>query len=317
MPDQVKLTVSHAPFIHDGSRISTKHYNLMLAALIPVAAGIVRFGVPALAVVCLSVATAMGWELLSNLVMRRPFSIGDGNAAFIGLLLAMLFPATTPWWVVVVGTFVAVVIGKQIYGGIGGNPFHPVAVAAAVLMLSWHWAFDFNAALAGYLFDFDPRYPLTLLKSFGPGGVEQFSVSDLLMGRQVGGIGSTFGIGLIIAGAYLCLRGYIRWEITLSFIVGIIGCALCFHLKHPEAYAGPMIHLFSGYTLIGAVFLVNDDSSSPVHTIPMLIYGLLGGIMTVLIRNIGYWTDGVIFAILLINLLNPILDKIRSKAVTI
>lgn len=314
MPDRMKLTVSHAPFWHNGSRISTKQYNIIAATLIAVIAGIIRWGAPALGVLTLSVGSAMAWEYVMNLVMRRPVSIGDGSAALTGLLFAMLLPAVTPWWLVVTGTLVAIVIGKQIYGGIGGNPFNPVVVAYAILMISWPVFFDFNAALVDYRLDFPAAYPLVLLKFSGAGAVEPFSLADLLLGRQTGGIGATFGLGLIIGGIYLMLRGFIRWEISISFLAGIFLSALCFRLVNPEIYADPGFHLLTGFSLVGAFFLATEDSSSPVNFIPMLIYGLLGGVMTVLIRNLGAHIDGVIYAILIINVVNPLIDKIRPKA---
>ncbi len=314
MPDTVKLTVSYAPFWHNGSKISTKSYNILLAGLLPVAFGIWQYGIAALGVVTLAIGSAIFWELLMNFIMRRPVSIGDGNAAVIGMVLAMLMPATTPWWIVVFGTLVAVVIGKQIFGGIGGNPFNPTIVAFAILMLSWPLYFDFNAALVNYEFSFNPVYPLVLAKSFGSGAVASFSLKDLLLGHQVGGIGSTFSLGVIVAGIYLMLRGFIRWEISISFLIGVMVTAFFFNRANPVAYASPGFHLLTGYTLVGAFFLATEDSSSPVNLIPMLIYGMLGGVLTVLIRNIGAHTEGVLYAILVINLANPLIDKIRPKA---
>ena len=141
-----------------------------------------------------------------------------------------------------------------------------------------------------------------------------FSLGDLMMGRQMGAIGATFGLGLIIGGIYLMIRGFIRWEISLTFIAGVYLTALLFNIADPVRFAGPGFHIFTGYTLIGAFFLATDDSSSPVWFVPMLIYGAVGGIMTVLIRNIGAYVDGVILAVLVINLIHPLLDKIRPKA---
>ena len=100
----------------------------------------------------------------------------------------------------------------------------------------------------------------------------------------------------------------------MAFIVGLLVTATFFHMANPEVYAGPFVHLFTGFSLIGALFLATDDSASPVNTLAMVIYGATGGIMTILIRNIGLYPDGVIFAILLINLINPLVDKIRPKA---
>ena len=315
MTDKKLYIGSHAPFWHDGSSITTKSYHIMLAALPAVLFGIFQYGVPALRVVALSVSSAILWELLLNKAMKRPVTIGDGNAAVIGLMLSMLLPATTPWWALLVGTFVAIVIGKQIYGGIGCNPLNPSLVAFAIMMLSWKGLFDLDAALVNYDLGFYMLDPLTNAKAFGPESLKHFSLKGLLLGQQVGGIGSTFGLGLIIGGIYLILRGYIRWEISLAFLISLFVTALCFHLANPEKYAEPFFHLFTGYTLIGAFFLATEDSSSPVNFVPMLIYGALGGVLTVLVRNIGAFVDGVVFAILISNIANPLLDKIRPKAV--
>ncbi len=315
MFNQKKFIVSHAPFWHDGSSLSTKHYHIMLAATLAVIPGFVQYGGPAVAVVCFSIATAMIWEMIINKIAKQPVTIGDGNAALIGLLLAMMIPATTPWWAVLTGTFLAIVIGKQIFGGLGGNPFNPVVVSMAILSLSWKGIFDFNEALLPYDFHFTMAYPLASLKAFGPDSISSFSIADLLIGRQVGGIGSTCGIALLIGGLYLIVRGFIRWEISFSFLAGVFVTAFLFTLFGEEGkYAGPLFHIFTGYTLIGAFYLATEDSSSPVNFFPMLLYGAGCGIMTILIRNIGAYVDGVILSIFLMNLANPLIDKIRPKA---
>ncbi len=323
MSNQKKFIVSHAPFWLDGSKISIRSYNIMLATLPAVIFGLFQYGMPALGVVALAISSAVIWELVWNVVTKRSNAIGDGNSALIGLVFAMLLPATVPWWFVIIGTFVAVIIGKQIWGGIGANAFHPVVVAIAILTLSWKDYFDFQAALANYDFDFSMIFPLAAVKHAAQHTdlfsvseiVKSFSAGDLLMGKQAGGIGATFGLGLLIGGIYLMLRGFIRWEISVSFLVGIFVTALLFNIADSARYAGPVFHLFTGYTLIGAFFLLTEDSSSPVNFIPMLIYGFGAGVMTVLIRNIGVYVDGVIFAILVLNLVSPILDKIRPQAI--
>jgi Na+-translocating ferredoxin:NAD+ oxidoreductase subunit D len=316
MNSKKTLIVSHAPFWHDGSGIPERSYNTIIAALPAVAVGIAYYGIPALGVISLAMSTAILWELLLNRAMRRPITVGDGNAAVIGLLLGMLLPASVPWWIVLIGTFLAIVIGMQIYGGIGANPFNPVALAFAILMLSYKGHIDFDSSLVNFSFSFpSSTAPLSALKAFGPAAVADLNYMDLFMGKQVGAIGSTCGLALAVGGLYLILRGFIRWEICTSFIAGTFITALLFNMADPARFAPPVFHLLTGYTLIGAIFLATESSSSPVNFIPMLMYGALGGIMTVLIRNIGAYVDGVIFAILLINLVNPLIDKIRPKAI--
>jgi electron transport complex protein RnfD len=183
------------------------------------------------------------------------------------------------------------------------------------LTLSWKGLFDFDQALVNYDLSFYMIYPLGLVKAFGAEAASDFSIGGLLMAQQSGGIGSTFGLGLIIGGIYLILRGYIRWEISVSFLIGIFITALIFNIADSEKYAGPIFHLLTGYSLIGAFFLAPEDSSSPANFIPMIIYGLLAGILAVLIRNIGAFVDGVVFAILMLNVANPLIDKIRPKAI--
>lgn len=315
MSSQIKFIVSHAPFWHDGSSITQRSYHIIIAALPAVLFGIFQYGLPAIAVVSLSVSCAIFWELAMNFITKRSLTIGDGNAALIGLLFAMLVPATLPWWAVLTGTFVAVIIGKEIFGGIGSNAFNPVVLAIAILMISWKDLFDFDEALLNYDLQFTMLYPIAALKHFGTASIDAFTASDLLLGKQTGGIGATFGLGLIIGGIYLIIRGFIRWEICLTFLIAVFATSLIFNLYDGSRFAGPVFHTLTGYTLIGAFFLATEDSSSPVNFIPMLIFGAGAGALTVLIRNIGAHVDGVIYAILVMNLVNPVLDKIRPKAI--
>lgn len=315
MANSTKLIVSHAPFWHDGNRISSRSYNLMIAALPAVLFGIYQFGIPAAGVAALSVSTAMIWEYIFDRLAKRPIHIGDGSSAAIGLVLAMMLPATVPWWVVITGTLVTILIGKIIYGGIGGNPFNPVLLGIAILTISWPDFLDFNNMLTNYEVGFSAVYPLTALKFYGPQAVADLSPMDLLMGQQMGALGCTFGLGIILGGLYLIVRGIIRWEISLSFLAGVFVTALLFNMFGPEQYMTPAFHLVTGYTLLGAFFLATEDSSSPVNFLPMILYGLGAGAMTVLIRNIGVYVDGVVLAILLFNIANPLLDKIRPKAI--
>lgn len=314
MPDQKKLVVAYAPFWHNGNRITDRSFQIVLAALPAALFGVYRFGVPALGVLALAVSSAVLWELAFTRVAKRPVSVGDGTAAVIGLLFGMMLPATLPWWAVITGTFLAIVVARQIYGGVGANTFNPAAVAVAILMLAWKQRMDLDAALVTYAFDFPATFPLAAVKAFGTGAIKDLSLMDLFLGRQVGGIGTTCGAGLLAGGAYLILRGVIRWEIPVSFLAGMAVTAAIFHAADPARFASPAFHLLTGFTLIGAFFLATEDSSSPVNFIPMLIYGAVVGSIAVLIRNIGVFAEGMVFAVLVGNLIHPLLDKIRPAA---
>ncbi len=309
-----KLIVSHAPFWHSGDSLFKQNLNFIIALLPAAIFGILKFGAPALGVLTLAASSAMLWEVVMAVISKRKVAIADMESAVIGLLFGMMVPATMPWWVVITGTFVAVVLGKFVFGGTGGNPFHPTLVGIAILTMSWPAFLDFDTAYVSYQFNFTALAPLAALKSQGPSALSLFSNFDLLMGNEVGGIGSTFGLGIIIGGIYLILKGYTRWEVVVSFIVGILITSTLFYLLHPDKYAPPLFHLFSGYTLLGAFFLVVENSSSPVYRIPMFVYGFLGGLMIILVRNIGIYPDGTVLSILLINLVNPLIDVIKPKA---
>jgi len=314
MISRKKFIVSHAPFWHNGSSVMQRNVNIILAALPAALFGCFQYGMPAVGVVSLSVASAIFWEFLFNKVTRKPDTVGDGHAAMLGLIFSMLLPATLPWWAVITGTFVLIILGKQIFGGIGASPFNPAVLAVAILGLSWKHQFNFDGALLNYQFGFATAYPMAALKNFGIAGIEPFTAWNLLIGKQIGGLGSTFGLGLIAGGIYLMARGFTRWEISLSFLAGVFATALLFNIADPARFAGPFFHLFAGYTLIGAFFLATEDASSPVNFVPMLIYGAGAGFLVVLIRNIGAYSDGVIYAILVANMINPLLDRIRPKA---
>jgi electron transport complex protein RnfD len=314
MPDRKKLVVAFAPFWHNGNRITDRSLQIILAALPAALIGVYRFGTPALGVLALAVSSAVLWELAFNRVAKRPVSVGDGTAAVIGLLFGMMLPATLPWWAVVTGTFLAIVVARQIYGGVGANTFNPAAVAVAILMLAWKQRMDVDAALVNYAFDFPAAFPLAAVKAFGNSAVKDLSLMDLFLGRQVGGIGTIGGAALLAGGVYLVLRGVIRWEIPVSFLAGMAVTASIFHAADPARFAPPAFHLLTGFSLFGAFFLAPEDSSSPVNFIPMLIYGAVVGSIAVLIRNIGVFAEGLVFAVLVGNLIQPLLDKIRPKA---
>lgn len=314
MTEPIRLTVGSAPFIHSGDSLRRRHFFLFAAALAGAVPGVIRYGMPAAAVLFLAVSTAMLWEIIMQAGLGRPSRAGDGGAALTGLLFGMLLPAGTPWWAVITGTGIAIFIGREIYGGGGGNPFHPVAVAVAILMVSWPHLFDLDMALLDFPVDFPAAWPLAAVKGLGSEAASAFSLQDLFSGRSISAIGTGCGIGLVSGGIFLMVTGVIRWEIPAGFLAGITLSAAGFHQMDPVAYTGPLFHLSTGITLFAAFFLAPEDSGSPVHRLPMFLYGLMGGVLTIVIRNIGAHVDGAVFAVLVMNLSSPILDRIRPGA---
>jgi len=309
-----KFLISHAPFIHSGSSTVRKNSRILSAMLPMVVFATLIYGWPAISVLLLSVSFAIGIELLIRLPLGKKLDVIDGNAAVIGLMFGLMLPATVQWWIILIGIFIAIVLAKQFFGETGENPFNPVLVAYAVLLLSWGDLLNFNQTYFPYSIGFSTVDPLTMLKQFGPKAIESFSSWNLFIGQQLGGIGTTFGLGIVIGGFYLILKGDIRWEISFSFIVGLFICAYLFHISNPEKYATPLFHIVTGYALFGVFFLATEDASSPTYRLPMILYGLGAGALTVLIRNIGIYTDGVVFAILLMNAASPLLDKLHFRS---
>jgi electron transport complex protein RnfD len=315
MPAKNKFVVSHAPFWHNGDTIAARNLHTLIAAAPAAVFGIIKFGPIGLGVLGLCISCCMLWELLLTKAMGRKPTVGDLDAAVIGMLMGMMLPANFPWWGVLVGGFVTMVVGKMMFGGPGGAPFHPSLIGVAVLGVSWGAFMDFDARYLNYEFSHLALFPLGAVKYLGPDSVAGLSATDLLMGHQTGALGAVFGLGIILGGLYLLIRGYTRWEITVSFILGIVVTSLLFQkLGADGKFAGPMVHLLSGYTLLGAFFLVHYMSARPVNLIAMILYGAGAGIMSILIRNIGSYSDGVVYAILILSVVQPLLDKIRPKA---
>ena len=307
------LILSPAPHAHSGERTSWTMYSFVAALVPALAIGIHAYGMDAVRVIAVAVSSAMAFEWAIQKLFRQPVTVVDGSAMLTGLLLAMLLPASTPWWLVLVGTLMAILVGKQVFGGLGGNPFCPALVGWAILRLSWYDHLAMDYALVGYDLDFSVHYPLTVLKGSGPAAASAFHLGDLLLGRQVGGIGAGPVLALLLGGLFLVVRGAVNWRIPLSFIAGVLLTGLVFWLADSSAYANPLFHVLTGNVMLGAFFLATDYPSSPVNRMAMVLFGLGCGFLTVLFRAWSVHPDGVVFAILLMNVLNPLLDMCRPK----
>jgi len=312
-PDRGKLIFSPSPHISSGEKTSCAMYTFIIALLPAAAFSISMYGMHSLRVMAVAVCAAMAFEWLTQKLFRVEVTLHDGSALLTGLLLAMVLPPSVPWWLVVVGAGLSIIVGKQLFGGLGGNPFCPAVVGWAILRLSWNNHINFDLTMLDYDLAFSIDYPLSVLKSTGTAGLESFTIANLALGKQVGGLGATSAVAILAGGVILIARGVISWRIPVFFLIGVAATAWVFWTKDSTLYADPMFHLVTGNVMLGAFFLSTDYPSSPVGGLAMALFGLGCGIFTVLFRAWSTYPDGVMFAILFMNILTPLLDKLRPK----
>lgn len=308
-PPTPLLTVSCAPHVHSGQTTRTMMLEILMALTPAVFMAMINYGLPALRVMALAASSAVVFEYLTTRIMERENETDDLHALLTGLLLAFLLPASAPWWLVMAGAAASIILGKAIFGGLGGSPLCAPCIGWAVLVLSWPELMDTELNLLGFNF----MAPLHQLKHFGYLAVEDFPLTQALAGQQIGGLGATQVLPLLLGGFWLLLRGRIKPLIPIGFIVGVLLTAACFHFPYPEEYAPPLFHLLAGSTVFAAFFLATDNSSSPAYPIPSALFGLFAGSLLVIIRVWGVYPDGAVFAVLLANLMAPLLDRLRPK----
>ncbi|HKK34264.1 MAG TPA: RnfABCDGE type electron transport complex subunit D [Desulfomicrobiaceae bacterium] len=304
-----RLIVSPPSHWRSGRTIKGMMQDHLIALLPAVLMAMASFGFEAFRVLALAGATAVVVEALCLKLMNRDITVDNYSALFTGIAFAFLLPPTAPWWLVVIGSSVAIILGRIVFGGLGANPLCAPLVAWAVCRLSWPAPMDMDLNLLHTTLN----YPLTQLKYFGTSALYQFDYSDLLLGNQIGGLGTSQVIALLAGGVYLLVRKQVRWHIPAAFIGSVFVTAWIFHLSDPTLYAAPLFHVLAGGVVFGAFFLAADPACSPVGRVPMLLFGAIAGIMVVIIRVYGVYPDGVPFAILLANLLSPLLDRVRPK----
>jgi electron transport complex protein RnfD len=274
--------------------------------------GVYYFGWRAAALITLTVAACVGFEFLFNRLTKREQTISDLSAVVTGLLLSFNLPPTAPLWLPFVGAFVAIVIVKQLFGGLGQNFMNPALGARAFLMAaytplmasSWQSASPFGVdAMAS-------ATPLALIKEDASYILSGSDIFNALIGNTAGCIGETCAIALIIGGLYLLVRKVISWHIPATYIATVFILGLIIH----RGAAGSILNaglfeILSGGLMLGAFFMATDYASSPVTRVGRLIFGTGCGLLTVIIRNYGGYPEGVSYSILLLNLCVPPLDK--------
>jgi len=309
-----ELIVSYPPHWHCGASIPSAMHGFLLALTPAALFGLHLYGMAAARVLAVSIVSCVVFEAAIQWRFKKPITVTDGSAVLTGLLLGLILPPSAPFWLVMVGSFMAILVGKHVYGGLGSNPFNAVLVGWAILKISWKARMDFNVAFVTVAPD--AQYPLGVLWKQGAGAVREFGLFDLFVGREIGGIGCTSALLLGLGGLFLILRGLISWRIPVSFLVGVAVMAWVFRAADSAKYASPPFHLLAGNTMIGAFFLATDYASSPVSKRGMMIFGLGCGVLTVLLRVWSAYPDGTFFAILLMNMASALLDMTRAKPKT-
>ncbi len=293
------LTVSPSP--HIKSKVNTtKIMGLVILALLPtiIASGII-FGARAILVVAFSAATAILWEYICRRVMKKDNTISDLSAALTGVLLGMNLSSTTPLWVCAIGTFIAIVIVKQLFGGLGQNFANPAIVGRIVLMLS------FPTLISQYAKPFDAD----VITSATPLITKADSYKDLFLGTTAGALGETCAVTLIVGFVILVVTKVIS-PVTPVAMVATVGL---FAFICGE---DPLYHILSGGLLLGAIFMATDYATTPITKKGKLIFGIGCGAVTFIIRMWASYPEGVSFAILLMNIVTPYIDMAtRTKPV--
>ena len=291
-----QLTLSVSPHIHSGRSTSRIMLDVIISLLPAAVAGSVIFGLRALLVLAVTVASCVGFEALYNLLLKKEQTVGDLSAVVTGLLLGLNLPANIPLWQCVIGALFAIIVVKALFGGLGCNPVNP-AITARVFMLVAFGAM----ATAAYPTVVDTVAGATPLAS-----EKATSLTDLLLGLHGGAIGETCAIALLAGFVYLLVRRVITWQLPVTFI-GVV-FVFSFFMEGMDLTAA-LAAILSGGLLIGAIFMATDYVTSPATPWGKVIFGVGAGLITCLIRYFGVYPEGVSFAILFMNILTPYISS--------
>jgi electron transport complex protein RnfD len=314
-----KLYLSSSPHIHSGET-TDKVMRAVIYSLLPACAvSIYFFGLPALLVLLYCTLGCVATEALCQKGLGKPLSLGDGSAALTGILLALNLPPASPWWMALLGSVVAIAIGKQVYGGLGYNPFNPALVARVVLLISFPvqmttWTAPSPWGAGAGVDGVSAATPLgefkTAVMLTGKIPPElQGNLGNYFLGNMSGCLGEVSALALLLGAAYLFWKKILTWHVPVSFIGTTVVLSGLFWLIDPSRYPNPLFHLFTGGLVLGAFYMATDMVTSPVTTKGMLVFGFGCGLITVLIRLFGGYPEGVSFAILLMNAATPLIDR--------
>ncbi len=316
-----KLVVSIGPHVHDVESTAKIMWTVS-AALLPAALmSVYYFGLPAIMVILVCLGTSLASEAAVQWMLKKPVTLSDGSAFLTGLLLAMNLPANAPLYIPAIASFVAIVIAKQLFGGLGFNIFNPALIGRAFVLVSF--AKIMTTFSPTRVMGIDAKTmatPLVLLKEEGIGKLLEVYhtkaalYQDLFIGNRAGSLGETSVIALLLGAAFLMMKRYITWHIPVSFIATVGVLTWIFGGKEGLMTGDPILHMMSGGLILGAFFMATDYVTGPSVRSAQVVFGICAGILTTLIRLKGGYPEGVMFAILLMNCFAPLLDRnMRSK----
>ena len=293
------LNVSSSPHVRDNSSTRRIMLDVCIALLPACIFGIVNFGMRALAVLAVSVITCVVSEYLFEYFMHKPITIGDLSAVVTGLLLGMNMPHTIPLWIVMIGSVFAIIVVKQLFGGLGQNFMNPALAARCFLLIS------FAGRMTSFTYDgVTGATPLALLKSG-----ESVNVLRMFLGTTAGVIGETSTVAILVGALYLIIRKVIKPLIPVIYLEVFSVFVLLFG-GHGFDMTYLAAELCGGGLMLGAFFMATDYVTSPVNTAGKIIYGIILGILTGLFRIFGNSAEGVSYAIIFSNILVPLIEKI-------
>ena len=299
------LKISSSPHIHCGTSTTSIMRDVIIALVPASVAGTLIFGLRSLLVIAVCVASCVLFEFLFSLIAKKDRTIGDLSAAVTGLLLALNLPANIPFWQCVVGCLFAIVIVKALFGGIGRNLVNPAITARVFMLVSFG-----NMATQAFPKGVDTVSGATPLEQIANDNTPK--LLDLFLGTTGGAIGETCAAALILGFIYLLVRRVITWHIPVSFVGSVF--VLSYFLEGFDAMKALAL-ILSGGLIIGAVFMATDYVTSPATARGKIVYGIGAGVLTVLIRYFGVYPEGVSFAILFMNILNPYIGKFTARKV--
>lgn len=312
-----RLVVSLSPHIHSGDSVRKNMYGVIVALLPALLVALYRFGWGALAVTLLSVASCLSfeWAIGRFMLRRNPSSIADGSAVITGLLLAFNLPSNMPWWIIIIGALVAIGIGKMTFGGLGCNPFNPALTGRIFLLISFPvqmTSWPVPGQLYAYTDAQTSATPLALMKQAIHGDAQALQhlpdSLDLFFGNHPGSMGEVSALALLLGLVWMLYRRIITWHIPVSILATVGICAALLHMAAPDVYAPASAHLLTGGVMLGAIFMATDYVTSPMSHRGMLLYGVLIGLLTILIRTFGAYPEGMSFAIFIMNAFTPLIN---------